>query len=144
MSVRELQEFQSVELGTLKAAILDVDGVPLAWPHEDAWREALSGFTDPNLLTTAVYLAHVAEKTRLIGARSALEALGVPDAARLAVLYAERKQKWLEYLIQDGDGGLFGPDPGMTEGDDGARSNADDFGGHRQLVVDGVAEGAMG
>ena len=107
MSVRELQESQSLELGTLKAAILDVDGVPLARPHEDAWREALSGFTDPNLLTTAVYLAHVAGKTPLSGARSALEALGVPDAGRLAVLYAERKHKWLEYLTQDGDAAAF-------------------------------------
>jgi beta-phosphoglucomutase len=94
---------ESVKLGTVKAAILDVDGVALALPHEPAWREALSGFTDPNLFTTAVYLAHVAGKTRLVGALSALEALGVPDAGRLAVLYAERKQKWLEYLTQDGD-----------------------------------------
>ena len=103
MSVRELQESQSVELETVKAAILDVDGVPLASPHEHAWREALSGFTDPNLFTTAVYLAQVVGKTPLIGARSALEALGVPDAGRLAVRYAERKEKWLEYLVQDAD-----------------------------------------
>ena len=79
------------------------DTVQSASPHEHAWREALSGFTDPNLFTTAMYLAHVAGKTCLIGARSALEALGVPDADRLAVLYAERKQKWHEYLTQDGD-----------------------------------------
>ena len=102
MSVRELPASPSVQLGTLKAAIFDVDGVLLASPHEHAWREALSGIADPNLFTTEMYQANVAGKPRVVGARAALEALGVPDAARLAVSYAERKQKWLEYLIQTG------------------------------------------
>jgi HAD superfamily hydrolase (TIGR01509 family) len=86
----------------LKAAIFDVDGVLLASPHEHAWREALTGITDPNRFTTEMYQAHVAGKPRMVGARAALEALGVPDAERLAVSYAERKQKWLEYLVQTG------------------------------------------
>jgi len=29
----------------IMGAILDVDGVLLAWPHERAWREALQGRT---------------------------------------------------------------------------------------------------
>jgi HAD superfamily hydrolase (TIGR01509 family) len=102
MSVRELKASPSVQLGTLKAAIFDVDGVLLASPHEHAWREALSGITDPNLFTTEMYQAHVAGKPRLAGARAALAALGVPDDGSLAISYAERKQKWLEYLIQAG------------------------------------------
>ena len=31
----------------LTAAIFDVDGVLLASPHEQAWRDALSGVADP-------------------------------------------------------------------------------------------------
>jgi len=46
--------------------------------------------------------AHVAGEPRLDGARAALKALGVPDAERLAVIDAERKQKRLEELIQAG------------------------------------------
>ncbi len=107
MSVRELQTSPSVQTGTLKAAIFDVDGVLLASPHEHAWREALSGITDPNLFTTAMYQAHVAGKPRLAGARAVLQALGVPDDGRLAISYAERKQKWLEYLIQTGGVAAF-------------------------------------
>ena len=102
MSVRELHASPSVQIGTLKAAIFDVDGVLLASPHEHAWREALSGITDPNLFRTEMYQAHVAGKPRLVGARAALEALGVPDDGRLAISYAERKQKWLEYLVHAG------------------------------------------
>ena len=82
----------------LTAAIFDVDGVLLASPHERAWREALQGFADPEHFTTTMYQAHVAGKPRLSGALAALEALGVPDAGRQAVVYAERKQKRLEEL----------------------------------------------
>jgi beta-phosphoglucomutase len=85
-----------------RACIFDVDGVLLASPHERAWREALQGFADPDRLTTAVYQAHVAGKPRLSGARAALEALGVPDAERQAVAYAEIKQRRLEELIAEG------------------------------------------
>jgi beta-phosphoglucomutase len=86
----------------LIAGIFDVDGVLLASPHEQAWREALKGFANPDLFTTAMYQAHVAGMPRLDGARAALEALGVPDAGRQAVIYAERKQKRLEELIHAG------------------------------------------
>jgi beta-phosphoglucomutase len=86
----------------LKAGIFDVDGVLLASPHERAWREALVGIAEPARFTTAMYQAHVAGKPRLSGARAALEALGVADAGRKAVGYAERKQKRLEELIHSG------------------------------------------
>jgi beta-phosphoglucomutase len=86
----------------LTACIFDVDGVLLASPHERAWREALRGFADPDRFTTAMYQAQVAGKPRLDGARAALEALGVPDAANQAVVYADRKQQLLEELIRSG------------------------------------------
>jgi len=87
---------------TLTAAILDVDGVLLASPHERAWREALQGIADPKRFTTAMYQAAVAGKPRLSGAVAALEALGVPNAAKLAPAYAVSKQKRLEELIHAG------------------------------------------
>ena len=102
MITRELLAPRSVLVGTLKAAIFDVDGVLLASPHERAWREALRGFADSDRFTTAMYQADVAGKPRLSGARAALEALGVPDAAARAAAYAERKQKRLEELIAEG------------------------------------------
>jgi HAD superfamily hydrolase (TIGR01509 family) len=86
----------------LGACIFDVDGVLLASPHEQAWREALQGFADPNHFTTAMYQAEVAGKPRLQGAQAALEALGVTDAAHQAIVYAERKQQRLEALIRAG------------------------------------------
>jgi HAD superfamily hydrolase (TIGR01509 family) len=86
----------------LTAGIFDVDGVLLASPHERAWREALQGFADPEDFTSAMYQAHVAGKPRLSGALAALEALGVPDAGRQAAVYAERKQKRLEELVEAG------------------------------------------
>lgn len=91
----------------LTAGIFDVDGVLLASPHEQAWREALEGFADPGRFTTAMYEAHVAGKPRLSGARAALEALGVPDAERQAVIYAEHKQKRLMELIHAGSIATF-------------------------------------
>ena len=98
---------EQVGLGTshpalLAAAILDVDGVLLASPHEQAWRNALSGLTDPARFTTAMYQAAVAGKPRLDGAVAALTALGVPDAAKLAPAYAVSKQTRLEALIRAG------------------------------------------
>jgi len=87
---------------TLRAWIFDVDGVLLASPHEQAWRDALEGFADPKRFTTAMYQAEVAGKPRLAGAQAALEALGVTDAAHQAVVYADRKQQRLEALIQAG------------------------------------------
>jgi HAD superfamily hydrolase (TIGR01509 family) len=102
MTVSKRPAQGSVQTGALKAAIFDVDGVLLASPHERAWREALPGFADPDLFTTEMYQARVAGKPRLTGARAALEALGVADAKRQAVPYAERKQKRLEELIEEG------------------------------------------
>nr|WP_204262985.1 HAD-IA family hydrolase [Methylobacterium sp. BTF04] len=89
------------------AAIFDVDGVLLASPHERAWRDALVGFADPLPFTTAVYQANVAGKPRFDGARAALEALAVPDAARKAAAYASMKQSRLEELIADGQVSAF-------------------------------------
>jgi beta-phosphoglucomutase len=91
----------------LIAGIFDVDGVLLASPHERAWREALQDFAEPDRFTTAIYQAHVAGKPRLEGARAALEALGVQNAERQTVAYAERKQKRLEELIQAGSVAAF-------------------------------------
>ena len=107
MSMRELEEPRFDHPHTLTAAIFDVDGVLLASPHEQAWREALVGLADPARFTTAMYQAHMAGKPRLSGARAALEALGVPDAERKAVAYAERKQKRLEELIHAGSVAAF-------------------------------------
>ncbi|HEY4044348.1 MAG TPA: HAD family hydrolase, partial [Rhodopila sp.] len=87
---------------TLRACIFDADGVLLASPHERAWREALEGFADPGRFTTALCQAVVAGEPRDSGARAALVALGVPDAERRAAAYAERKQKRLEELIEEG------------------------------------------
>jgi beta-phosphoglucomutase len=86
----------------LVAAIFDVDGVLLASPHEQAWREALHGFADESRFTSAMYQAQVAGKPRQDGARAVLKALGVPDADRRAAAYAERKQKGLQALIAAG------------------------------------------
>ena len=107
MTIREPSGHQPDRARALTATIFDVDGVLLASPHERAWREALLGFAEPDHFTTAMYQAHVAGKPRLSGARAALEALGVPDAARRATLYAERKQRRLEELIAAGSVAAF-------------------------------------
>src|SRR5271169_2160818 len=107
MSLREPEETRFDHPHTLAAAIFDVDGVLLASPHEQAWREALVGLAEPARFTTAMYQAHVAGKPRLSGARAALEALGVPDADRQAAVYAEHKQKRLEELIHAGSVAAF-------------------------------------
>jgi HAD superfamily hydrolase (TIGR01509 family) len=91
----------------LTAVIFDVDGVLLDSPHERAWREALQGFAESDRFTTEIYLANVAGKPRLSGARAALEAVGVPGAGQQASVYAERKQKRLEELIHDGEFAAF-------------------------------------
>jgi beta-phosphoglucomutase len=84
----------------LSAVIFDVDGVLVASPHEQAWRAALEGITDPARLTTELYQSQVAGKPRLAGALAALEALGVPDAAERMLPYADRKQRMIEELIE--------------------------------------------
>ena len=88
--------------GRLNAAIFDVDGVILASPHEQAWRQALTGLADPERFTTAMYQSAVAGRPRLSGAVAALTALGVPDAERQAATYAERKQARLVELVHSG------------------------------------------
>jgi beta-phosphoglucomutase len=90
------------DTATLAACIFDVDGVLLASPHEQAWREALDGVADPVRFTTALYQTYVAGKPRLDGAVAALQALGVPDAGQRALAYARRKQARLETLIAAG------------------------------------------
>ena len=107
MIVRDSPAPRSAQFRPLRAAIFDVDGVLLASPHERAWREALRGIADPDRFTTAIYQAHVAGKPRDSGARAALHALGVPNVDRQAVPYAERKQKRLEELIEEGHVAAF-------------------------------------
>jgi len=85
----------------LSAVIFDVDGVLVDSPHEQAWREALTGFADPAGFTTAFYQAHVAGKPRLEGARATLERLGDAEAAAHAAAFAERKQAVIERLIAE-------------------------------------------
>ncbi|MFL5288865.1 MAG: HAD family hydrolase [Rhodopila sp.] len=92
----------SVPTSRIRAVIFDVDGVLVASPHELAWRQALEGFADPERFTTSFYQANVAGRPRLDGARSALERLGVPDAAHRAVEYAAKKQALVEQLIAYG------------------------------------------
>ena len=87
---------------SLRAAIFDVDGVLVASPHERAWREALVPHADPSRFTTEFYQAYVAGKSRLDGARAALERLGVPDATARAPQYAAEKQALIEELIAAG------------------------------------------
>jgi beta-phosphoglucomutase len=92
---------------TLAAVIFDVDGVIVASPHEQAWREALAGITDPARLTTAIYQTHVAGKPRMDGARSVLATLGIIDPGGLVERYAEAKQRLIETLIAAGKFAAF-------------------------------------
>ena len=87
---------------TLRAAIFDVDGVLVASPHEQAWREALAGYADPARFTTEFYQSRVAGKPRRDGARATLEGLGVADAAERAPDYAATKQALIDRLIAEG------------------------------------------
>lgn len=86
----------------VRALILDVDGVLLASPHEQAWREALVGLADPSRFTSRIYQEQVAGKPRADGALAALKAMGVPRAEDRAPAYAVRKQARLEALIRSG------------------------------------------
>lgn len=92
---------------SLAAIIFDVDGVIVASPHEQAWRELLAGITDPARLTTAVYQTYVAGKPRMDGARAALASLGIVDPGGLAERYAEAKQQRIEALIAAGQFAAF-------------------------------------
>ena len=89
-------------LAPILAVVLDVDGVIVDSPHEQAWRAALSGFADPALLTPALYLAAAAGRPRMDGALALLDRLGVPDAAARAAAYAMAKQARIVELIAAG------------------------------------------
>ncbi|HBK04458.1 MAG TPA: HAD family hydrolase [Acetobacteraceae bacterium] len=91
----------------LTTVLFDVDGVLVDAPHERAWRDALEGFAEPQRLTTQIYQARIAGKPRLMGARAALEQLGVPDAGAQAVLYAEQKQRRFVELVIAGQFAAF-------------------------------------
>lgn len=97
-----MKPWSSDKTPKVRALILDVDGVLLASPHEQAWRDALTGLADPARFTSRLYQDQVAGRPRLDGALAALEALGVPDAADRAPEYALRKQARLEVLIRTG------------------------------------------
>jgi beta-phosphoglucomutase-like phosphatase (HAD superfamily) len=82
----------------LAGAILDVDGVLVASPHEQAWREALAGYADPARFTTEFYQTHVAGKPLLDGGRATLEGLGVAEAGARAPEYARKNQALVDLL----------------------------------------------
>ncbi|MGV9010761.1 HAD family hydrolase [Brevundimonas sp.] len=86
----------------LTAVILDIDGVLLETPHEQAWRDALAGFADPSRFTSGIYQSEVAGRLRLDGAFAALSVLGVPNAKGRAGEYEALKQSRLEVLITAG------------------------------------------
>jgi len=97
-------------------AIFDVDGVLVDSPHEEAWRAAFDELMAgpwrdlapassyaPGAFTTAVYLAQLAGKPRMAGARSALAFFGLPDPdGALAQQYADQKQAKIVELIDRG------------------------------------------
>ncbi len=98
-----------------RGAIFDVDGVLVDSPHERAWRETLQLLMEtdwrdvqprttytPERFAPAVYQEVVAGKSRLSGARAALDYFNVPDAERRAEEYAERKQRQVVELIEAG------------------------------------------
>jgi beta-phosphoglucomutase len=100
----------------LAGTIFDIDGVLVDSPHEQAWREALSQLMEgdwrawrhdtsytPERFTHEFYQEIMAGKPRMAGARAALEALGVPEAERRAIEYAERKQRQVVELIAAGE-----------------------------------------
>jgi beta-phosphoglucomutase-like phosphatase (HAD superfamily) len=97
--------------------IFDVDGVLVASPHERAWREALEDLMlgpwrsirpqttwSPESFTPLVYQTLVSGRSRLSGARAALEHFGLPDDADAHVMeYADLKQQRVARLIADGE-----------------------------------------
>ena len=101
---------------TLVGALFDVDGVLVASPHEQAWREALAGYADPARFTTEFYQANVAGKPRLDGARATLEGLGVAEAAARAPEYARKKQALIDRLIAEGSFRAFPDAVGFADG----------------------------
>jgi len=97
------------------AVVFDVDGVIVDSPHERAWVEALAQLAGgdwralvpdtryrPEAFDTRAYQEFVAGKPRFDGARAILEHFGFPDAQTRAVDYAQRKQRRLIELIEQG------------------------------------------
>ena len=96
-----------------RGAIFDVDGVLVDSPHELAWREALrqlmenewsdvrsrTAYTSEQF-TPEIYQRLMSGKPRFAGARAVLEHFGVPDAARRAQEYGDRKQAMIVALIE--------------------------------------------
>ncbi|UQA55984.1 HAD family hydrolase [Polyangium aurulentum] len=98
-----------------EGVIFDVDGVLVDSPHERAWRDTLQDLMDgdwrdilpmtryaPERFNTAFYLQRLAGKPRDAGARAALEAFGVPDAATRAIVYGQKKQERVLQLVEAG------------------------------------------
>jgi beta-phosphoglucomutase len=98
-----------------QGAIFDVDGVLVDSPHEAAWRGVLTALMEgdwadirdqttwtPEAFTAEVYQQVVSGKPRMDGALAALEHFGVPDPAKRADVYAERKQEKVVELIEAG------------------------------------------
>jgi beta-phosphoglucomutase len=99
-----------------RGAILDVDGVLVDTPHEQAWRDTLQELMDaewsdirdetsysPQRFTPEVYRQVIAGRPRMSGARAALHFFGVPDAERRAEAYARAKQQKVVALIEAGE-----------------------------------------
>lgn len=102
--------------GRFRGAILDVDGVLVDTPHEQAWRDTLEELMDtqwtdirsetsysPQRFTPDVYRESIAGKPRMSGARAALDRFHVPDADTRAEVYAQRKQQKVVALIEAGE-----------------------------------------
>jgi len=101
---------------TFQGAIFDVDGVLVDSPHEPAWRDSLRELMEGDWadiagqttwtadgFTSQVYQKVLSGKPRMNGATDALEYFKVPDVARRAQEYAERKQDKVIALIEAGD-----------------------------------------
>lgn len=104
-----------------EGVLFDVDGVLVDTPHERAWRDTLEELMSgpwrelgpltryaPERFDTAFYLKRLAGKPRGAGARAALEAFGVPDAAQRAIVYGQKKQEMILALIEAGQFTAFG------------------------------------
>lgn len=99
----------------LRGTIFDVDGVLVDSPHEQAWRESLrelmQGEWAPardrtswsqDAFTSAVYQEVMSGRPRMEGAGAALRYFGIPDDDEHVRDYADRKQRLLIRLIDEG------------------------------------------